>query len=151
MNNSEAAEKFLELADLIDLAGELPFKASSYRKVAQSITNLDESFVDIIKENRFDKIPGTGRAIKEKLKTMAETGKLPALEKWQKHEVYSFYPCLSLYGLRPRPLGILIRRFKAADFKDLLKKLKGYDLKKLAGQSKKTAQKILDNNLAVYD
>ncbi len=145
MNNSEAAELFLELADLIDLAGELPFKASSYRKVAVSLQNLDEPFETVVKENRFDKIAGAGRAIKEKLKTIAETGMLPSLEKWRKHEMYSFYPWLSVYNVNPRQLGMLARKLEATDIKDLQQKLKGYDLQKLVGKSKQTARALLNN------
>jgi DNA polymerase/3'-5' exonuclease PolX len=151
MNNLEAAEMFFELSDLIDLAGELPFKSYSYRKIAQSLKNLNQPFADIVKEDRFDKIPGAGKAIKEKLKTMVATGKLPTLEKRRKHQVYSFYPWLTLYDIKPRPLGMLIRKFEATDCEDLLKKLKGHDLKKLTGQSKQTAQKILYKNRADYD
>ncbi|OQX92602.1 MAG: hypothetical protein B6D58_02155 [candidate division Zixibacteria bacterium 4484_95] len=150
MNNIEAAEMFLELADLIDLAGELPFKARSYRKIAQSLKNLKQPFADIVKENRFDKIPGTGKAIKEKLRTMVETERIPTLEKWRKHHVKLFYRWLTLYDIKPRPLGMLIRLLDASDCEDLLKKLKSYDLKKLTGQVKQTAKKILDKNRIVY-
>jgi len=144
MNNSEAAELFLELADLLDLAGELPFKASSYRKVAVSLQNLDEPFEAVVKENRLDKIPGAGKAIKEKLKTIAATGMLPSLEKWREHEVYSFYPWLEVYNVKPRQLGMLARKLEAVDIKDLQRKLKGYDLQKLVGKSKQTARALLD-------
>ena len=143
MNNSEAAELFLELADLVDLAGELPFKASSYRKVAVSLQNLDEPFEAVVKENRFDKIAGAGKAIKEKLKTIVETDMLPSLEKLRKHEMYSFYPWLSVYNVNPRQLGMLARKLEATDIKDLQQKLKEYDLQKLAGKSKQTARALL--------
>ena len=146
MNNSEAAELFLELADLLDLAGELPFKASSYRKVAVSLQNLDEPFEIVVKENRFDKIPGAGKAIKEKLKAIAETGRLPSLEKWREHEVYQFYPWLEVYNVKPRQLGMLARKLEAVDIKDLQRKLKGYDLQKLVGKSKQTARTLLDKS-----
>ena len=147
MNNSEAAEMFLELADLIDLAGELPFKSASYRKVASSLKNLEEPYEKAVKENRFDKIPGAGKAIKEKLKTMAQTGRLPTLEKWRTHKVYSFYPWLAAYNVQPRPLGILIKKLQARDSKDLLGKLEKYDLKNLTGKTKQTARRLLARQL----
>lgn len=133
----------LELADLLDLAGELPFKPNSYRKVAQSLRNLGEPFAKIVETNRWDKIPGAGKAIKEKLQALVDTGQFPALEKWRKHEMAAYYPVLIDLNLKPRPLGMLARKLKAKDFNDLLDKLTGYDIKKLTGQSRDTAMKII--------
>ena len=143
MTNNEAADMFLELADLLDLAGELPFKSSSYRKVAHSLQNLKEPFQQIVKDNEFEKIPGAGKAIKEKLVAMALTGKLPALEKWRQHETASFYPWIVKLNLNPRSFGALIKKLNALDYKDLLRKLENYDIKKLTGKAKDTAVKIL--------
>ena len=145
MTNNEAADMFLELADLLDLAGELPFKSSSYRKVANSLQNLKEPFQQIVKDNEFEKIPGTGKAIKEKLVAMALTGKLPSLEKWRQHEMASFYPWVNNLNLNPRSLGTLIRKLEAHDFKDLLQKLKNYDIKSLTNKAKDTAAKIIES------
>jgi DNA polymerase (family 10) len=146
MINNEAANMFLELADLLDLAGELPFKSSSYRKVADSLRNLDTPFDQLVNAGQFDKIAGAGKAIKEKLKAIAETGSLPALDNWRKHEIAVFYPWLETLKLKPRPLGIIIRKLGAVDFKDLMTKLKDQDITKLTGRTKETADIILNNN-----
>ena len=79
---------FAELADILDLAGELPFKSASYRKVADSLRNLETPFDQIVETGEYDKIPGAGNAIKEKLKSMAYTDELPTLVKWRKREIY---------------------------------------------------------------
>ena len=146
MTDNEAADLFLELADLLDLAGDLPFKASSYRKVAAGLRDLDTPFAQLVSNGRFDKIPGVGKAIREKLKTLAETGKLPALEKWRKHEIGIFYPWMITLKLKPRSFGLLIRKLEVADFKELLAKLKRQDISKLAGQAKEAANIIIKSN-----
>ncbi|MCP4584053.1 MAG: hypothetical protein GY839_20770 [candidate division Zixibacteria bacterium] len=146
MNNAEASKLFLELADLLDLAGELPFKSASYRKVAFSLQNLDRCYDKLVKAGEFEKIPGAGKAIKEKLIAMVETGQLPALEKWRNHEIAIFYPWLYDLKLKPRPLGILIKKLEATDFKDLITKLKNHDIGKLTGQSRETAKIIINKN-----
>jgi len=146
MNNSEAAGMFLELADLLDLAGELPFKSASYRKVAVSLKHLDESYDKLVKTGEFEKIPGAGKAIREKLIAMAETGQMPALEKWRNHEIAVFYPWQYDLKLKPRPMGVLIKKLMAEDFKDLILKLKDHDIGKLTGQTRETAKIIIDKN-----
>ena len=145
MTNQEAAILFIELADLLDLAGELPFKSNSYRKVARSLNELEEPFDTIVKAGNWERIPGAGKAIKEKLTQLANAGKISALEKWRKHEIAAFYSWMTTLDLKPRPLGMLIRKLQASDFKDLLNKLNGYDIKKLTGQSRETAIKIIEN------
>ncbi len=148
MTNREVAELFLELADLLDLAGELPFKSSSYRKVAAALSALEEPYDRVVSNSEWDKIPGAGKAIKEKLATLAETGQFPTLEKWRKHEMASHYSWMAALNLKPRPLGMLIRKLQAENFLDLLDKLRGYDIKKLTGQSRDVAKDILrhENN-----
>jgi DNA polymerase (family 10) len=143
MTNQLAARMFFELADLLDLAGELPFKSGSYRKVARSLLDLAEPFEKIVAARQFEKIPGAGKAIKEKLTALVETGTIPALEEWRKSELASFYPWIEAIGLQPRPLGILARKLQAKDYKDLANKLNGYEIKRLTGQSKTMAQLIL--------
>jgi len=137
---------FLELADLMDLAGKLPFKSSAYRKVAENLQKLEMPFDQLVSAGCLDKIPGAGKAIREKLKTMAKTNKLPALDKWRQHEIAVFYPWLDTLKLKPRPLGILARKLGASDFKDLLIKLKKQDVVKLTGQAKETANIIIKSS-----
>lgn len=133
---------FLELADLLDLAGELPFKSSSYRKVAKSIKDLAEPFARIISDNDFVKIDGAGKAIREKLTVLAVTGKFPSLEKWRNHEIAQFQELIGRYEVKPRPLGVLIKKLGARDIEDFYGKIEQVDLSDFSGQVRETASKI---------
>lgn len=136
---------FFELADLLDLAGELPFKAAAYRKVALSLRELDVPLGEIVATGKYDMIPGAGRAIREKLANIVATGKLPALDKWRQHKMADFYPWLDIIKIKPRPLGLIARKLEAPEMKELIIKLQDYDLKALTGQVKETAEKIIEN------
>jgi len=136
---------FLELADLLDLAGELPFKAAAYRKVALQLQQINIPITEIVGKGSYDNIPGAGKAIKEKLANIVATGKLPALDKWREHGVARFYPWLTVFKIKPRPLGIIARKFEAQDMKELIDKLHNSDLKALTGQAKETAKKIVES------
>lgn len=142
MTNHEVSLLFLELADLLDLAGELPFKSSSYRKVARSLENLKEPFARIISDNDFIKIEGAGKAIREKLTVLAVTEKFPALEKWRNHEMARFRELVTIYDVKPRPLGVLIKKLGAMDIEDFKEKIKRANLTDFSGQVRETASKI---------
>jgi len=144
MNNDQAAALFNELADILDLAGELPFKSASYRKAAQSLLILDEPFHQIVSRGDYSKVLGAGKAIKEKLMALALTQKLPALEKWRQHKIASFLPAIKKYELKPRALGMLAKRLDATDLDDLIIKLRSAEMEKFIGQVKETALKILE-------
>jgi DNA polymerase (family X) len=142
MTNQEAAALFLELADLLDLAGELPFKSFSYRKVAVSLENLGEPFARIISDNDFIKIEGAGKAIREKLTVLALTGKFPALDKWRNHEIAKFKNLIRLYDVKPRPLGVLIKKLEARDVGDFVEKIERTEPSNFSGQVRETILKI---------
>lgn len=142
MTNHEAANLFSELADLLDLAGELPFKSSSYRKIAVSLERLSEPFGKIISNSEFERIEGAGKAIREKLTVLAMTGKLPALEKWRNHDIARFLELIRTYDVKPRPLGILIKKLGARDIEDFNDKMGQADLADFSGQVRETALMI---------
>jgi DNA polymerase/3'-5' exonuclease PolX len=143
MNNTEAAQIFLELADRVDLAGELPFKGASYRKVARSLMDLTEPFQLIVRQMEYGKIAGAGKTIKEKLATLAMTDKLPALEKWRTHETSKFYAAIKQYGIGSGSLGRLIKKYQAKDIAELIVRIRESGTDSLSGQIKETALKIL--------
>ncbi len=120
MNNQQAADLFNELADRLDLAGELPFKSAAYRKTASALLALEEPFTKVVAEGRFELIPGAGKAIKEKLIRLISSGRLEALEKWRQHETGRFFDLLAQTGVKPAALARLIKLSGAATEEQLL-------------------------------
>jgi|GEM_PF-3192347 len=121
MNNQQAADLFNELADRLDLAGELPFKSAAYRKTAAALLALKEPFTKVVAEGRFELIPGAGKAIKEKLIMLISSGRLEALEKWRQHETGRFFDLMAQTGVKPAALARLIKVSGAATTEQLLK------------------------------
>ncbi|MGB9833241.1 MAG: DNA polymerase III, partial [Caldisericum exile] len=60
MRNKEVAEKFYELAEVAELAGENPFKVKAYLEAARVIENLTIPIEELAKENKLDEIKGVG-------------------------------------------------------------------------------------------
>ena len=58
MRNKEVAEKFYELAEVAELAGENPFKVKAYLEAARVIENLTMPIEELAKENKLDDIKG---------------------------------------------------------------------------------------------
>jgi len=81
MNNSEIAGIFQDIAVLLELKRENPFKIRAYQKVARSIKQLPVEVEQLVAEDRLKEVPGVGEAITKKITELVTTGKLDYYEK----------------------------------------------------------------------
>ncbi len=81
MRNSEIAKVFEDIADLLELKGENPFKIRAYQRAARSIDHLSVEVEQLAAEDRLKEIPGVGEAITKKITELVTTGKLDYYEK----------------------------------------------------------------------
>src|SRR4030042_6657450 len=81
MNNKQIAKVFEDIADLLELKGENPFKIRAYQKVVRSIEHLPVEIEQLVREDRLGEVPGVGEAISQKLTELVTTGKLDYYEK----------------------------------------------------------------------
>ncbi|MFM9147323.1 MAG: histidinol-phosphatase, partial [Verrucomicrobiota bacterium] len=59
-----------EIATLLELTGENPFKIRAYSSGARILENLTEDLDLLIRENRLAEVPGLGEALVEKITTL---------------------------------------------------------------------------------
>ena len=81
MKNSEIAGVFADIAELLELKGENPFKIRAYQKVVRSIEHLPVEVEQLLAEDRLKEIPGAGEAITKKITELVTTGKLEYYER----------------------------------------------------------------------
>ena len=60
MNNWEIAQIFNEIADLLDILGESPYKSRAYRRAAHKLSNTYLDAFQLSREGRLKEIPGRG-------------------------------------------------------------------------------------------
>ena len=108
MTNKHIASLFDELANIMEIAGENPFKIRAFRNASKAIVNLDRNVEEMNREELHE-IPGIGDAISEKIESAKESGTFPTLEKWRQSGYAKFYPLLSVSGLTAREVHKLIK------------------------------------------
>ena len=74
MKNKLVADILYEIADLLDLKGDIFFKTRAYRMAAQKIEVLEEDIKDIVNEDKLQDISGIGIAIAKKIEEIVKTG-----------------------------------------------------------------------------
>ncbi|MGH8234957.1 MAG: DNA polymerase/3'-5' exonuclease PolX [Rhodanobacteraceae bacterium] len=141
--NTEIADKFERLADLLELQGDNPFRVHAYRNAARVIAGHPRALADLVAEGAdLDKLPGVGEAIAEKITSIVETGKLPALEKAARKTPLVLTDLMRVPGLGPKRVKQLHDALDVKGANDIVRAAKNGKLAMLPGFGEKLAGKI---------
>src|SRR5437660_6539167 len=77
MDKSEVAAVLEEIAVLLELQGENPFRANAYAKAGRTLAQLESNLEDVVKAGTLADIPGIGETLRDKITVLVTTGKLP--------------------------------------------------------------------------
>jgi DNA polymerase (family 10) len=143
MKNQLVADIFYQIADLLDLKGEIFFKTRAYRQAAQTIEVLDEDIGIVSRENRLREIPGVGEALAKKIKEIIETGHLEYFERLKKEIPEGLLAMLNISGMGPRKVSALYQNLGIKTIEDLRQACLDGKLKDLEGFGETTEQNIL--------
>ncbi|MBI1830411.1 MAG: DNA polymerase/3'-5' exonuclease PolX [Planctomycetes bacterium] len=150
MDKSEVAAVLEEIAVLLELQGENPFRANAYAKAGRTIAQLETNIADLVDAGTLDQIPGIGETLRDKITTLVTTGKLPFYEDLKAKTPPGLLQMLRLPGMGPKKVKAL---YDQLGIDDLVKLKAGCDngsVAKLKGFGEKTQKNILDG-LAFLD
>ena len=143
MKNRFVADILYQIADLLDVKGEIFFKTRAYRIAAQTIETLDEDIEVVSNENRLQSIPGVGEALAKKIKEIVETNKLEYFEKLKKEIPADLLTLLELQGLGPKKVSALYKNLGITTIEELRNACTGGKLRDLDGFGEITERNIL--------
>ncbi len=146
MENPEIARMLAETADLMEIAGEDPFRIRSYRNAAAAIESHPERIVDILRDPARDvtAIPGIGKGLAAALREIAERGSFA-----RRDEMLSRYPptaleLLRIPGVGPKTVRALWEHLPGEHHRGPRPALRRAQDPRAAGHGAKTEQKILE-------
>jgi len=85
MTNQDIAQKLNEIAELLDIKGDKPFRIRAYRKAAAALASSPIGLTAYYKEKReLPRITGIGASIGEKIVEYLKTGRIKYLEELEK-------------------------------------------------------------------
>jgi DNA polymerase (family 10) len=148
ISNVEIASIFNQLADLLEIKGENPFKIRAYRNAARTIENLGTDLRKMVEEGMdISEIPTIGEHIALKIKEIVQTGRLAKLE-YLKH---AFPPhlldLLKVEGIGPKRAKILYQKLHIDSLDALKEAAQAHQIRVLKGFSEKLENKILKGTL----
>ncbi len=144
MNKHDIAAILEEIATLLELKGENPFKIRAYHNAVRSLEGLSDSeFKKLIDDNKLSSVQGIGKGLEEKIVALHQTGELPFYQKLKKSLPPGLEEMLAIPGLGAKKIKVLYDKLKIKTIDQLKKACEKGKVSELEGFGSKTEQNIL--------
>ena len=144
MAKSEIAAVLDEIATLLELMGENPFKIRAYSAGARTLESLTDDLGELIATNKLEEIPGMGEALVDKITTLHRDGVLPFHQKLKASIPPGLLEVIQIPGLGPKKVRALWTQLNIDDLAKLEAACTSGAVAELKGFGEKTQVKILE-------
>jgi DNA polymerase (family 10) len=108
LRNSEIAQKFEAIADMLAMESENPFRIRAYQNAARTLRGHDVEVADMIRRGEdLSQLRGIGKDLAEKIRELAETGETQIHEELRRKTPPLAFKLLQLPGLGPKRVHAL--------------------------------------------
>jgi DNA polymerase (family X) len=142
MTKTEIASVLEDVAALLELKGENPFKIRAYTNAARSLETFGGNLPDLQDEEALAKIPGIGKSIAEKIKELAATGSLRYLEELRAEFPAAILELFSIPGLGAKKIKALYDQLQVSSIEQLRLACETGRVANLSGFGETTQAKI---------
>lgn len=131
-----------EIALLLEIKGENPFKARAYSNAAAIIETQNIDIEKAVREGVIGEIKGFGKALEEKITDFVENGEMKFYEKLKEEIPIGLITITKLPGIGPKKAGMLFRNYGVRGIDELDEMCKTGDLAKIKGFTEKSQEII---------
>lgn len=144
MTKNEIADVLSEIATLLELKGENPFKVRAYQTGARALEAIEESeLTALIAKDELQSVKGIGEALGQKITELRQTGRLEFFEKLKASVEPGLVEMLQIPGLGPKKIRALRDKLGITDIAGLTLACTDGRVAELEGFGAKTQEKIL--------
>ena len=142
MTKEQIAEVLTEIATLLDLKGENPFKSRAYLNAARAIEITAQPLDDIFCPDSTERIKGIGDSLHEKISELVKTGRLAYYEELKASIPPGLVAMLSIPGLGPKKIKAIHDKLGVETIEQLEQACKEGKVAELDGFGEKTQANI---------
>jgi len=143
MQNPDIARLFDEVADLLEIQGQNPFRIRAYRNAARVVRDYPRPLAEEVRRGAdLSEIAGIGEDLAEKIEQIVTTGELALHRQLAAKLPGGLLDLLRIPGLGPKRVKLLYSKLKVKSAADLEKALDAGKVTKLAGFGPKMEQNI---------
>lgn len=145
MTAETLADVLRNIATLLELKDENPFKVRAYRTGADTVESYPGDILQLAKDNQLIGIKGIGDALRDKLHELASTGSLVFYEKLKAEFPAGISELFNITGLGPKKIALLYKTLGVGSLADLKRVCEDGSAALLTGFGEKTVQKLLES------
>lgn len=145
ISRDDIADVLDEIALLLEIKGENPFKTRAYRNGAETVRNFQGEIVAMAAANNLKDIKGIGKALQEKLHELASTGKLEFHQNLRAEFPPALFDLFGIQGLGPKKVRALYEKLNVDSIDTLKSVCEDGSAAALPGFGKKSIEKLLES------
>ena len=144
IHNSEVADIFGRVADLLEIEGANQFRVRAYRKAARTIRGYPRSLAYLIDEDQdLAELSGVGEDLAAKIEEIVQTGGLGQLEEIKQRTPAALARMLKVEGLGPKRVQQLYEELGISSLDQLEEAAKSGQIREIDGFGPKIEENIL--------
>ncbi len=146
VHNADIAAIFNQIADLLEIKGDHPFRIGAYRNAARTLATLATSVQTMIEEKRDLKdLPGIGLDLSAKITEIVTTGNCALHEQLRREMPPLLSALLTVPGLGPKRVKTLYQEAHIESIDQLYRAAGAGQISQIRGFGKRVEQRILES------
>ena len=144
MRNEDVVELLTDIAAMLEMKGESPFRVRAYQEAARRIENLQEDVTALVEQGRLTEIRGIGESIAEKVTEFVRTGQSSYRNELAKGLPSGIAEMLEIPGVGPKKAQLFHRELGITTVDELEQAALEHRLKGLPSIKEKTEENVLE-------
>lgn len=145
VHNTEIADIFDHVADILEIEGANRFRVRAYRNAANTVRDQSRSVADMVaNEEDLSELPDIGEDLAGKIAEIVRTGQLPLLEAILGEVPDAMVAATRIPGIGPKRAKALFEKLDLGSIDDLRKAAEDGKIQAIEGFGPKTQSKIRD-------
>jgi DNA polymerase (family 10) len=145
MDKSAVTDVLEEIAVLLELKGENPFKARAYTNAARTLDSFEGDLAQLVAEERLGELPGLGEALQKKIAELVTTGRLAYFEDLRASVPPGLLAMAEIPSLGAKKIKALHEKLGIGSVAELEAACLAHKVRDLPGFGAKTEEKLLAN------
>jgi DNA polymerase (family 10) len=143
VHNEDLAAAFDEMADLLALKADNPFRINAYRRASQVVRALPEELQSKIATGFDpDALPGIGADLAQKIRAFVKTGELPGLASLRRSIPPGLREIMKVQSIGPKRVRVLYDELGIRDLKTLRTALAKHRVREVRGFGAKMEERL---------
>jgi len=142
MHNEDIADTFLDIADLLEIKGEQPFRINSYRRAARTLKDLTRDVAELADAGELGKLPGIGKSTAAKIEEFLADGSIRFHTALFESIPAGLPPLLEIPGLGPKRIALVWKELGVENLADLKETIADGRFAELKGMGAKSVEQI---------